>query len=308
MKKSLTAILVVLAVAVAHGGKCSVGGQPNLCVRGKAIKSVQVDTPEQCCAACSSTAGCVAYQFSTDSGTFRNCALKPSAQHTGQGNCTSGILSPGPAPGPTPSPAPGNSLTFDAMFAGAPGAVLQRDAYVAVYGNVPAGTKNVRLQLDGTDLGEASIDAPSRRWNATLPPQSASMNRTLTVTAAQNMSARVRVHFGTVVLCSGQSNMGMKVGYGAPATVPPPDSGEGPNKPSFSADNGTAETANAGRYTGRIFIRHVNPLKGGSSSPIGLLQRYQWNDVTSKTLGDFEAVCWYSGVSLFEQGDFERRN
>ena len=97
--RNLTAI--ALTIAVAHAlRKCPASGEQNLCVRGKALKNIEVDTPEQCCAACYSTAGCAAYQFSTDPGVFRNCALKPSAQNTGKGNCTSGILSPGPDPGP----------------------------------------------------------------------------------------------------------------------------------------------------------------------------------------------------------------
>eukprot|EP00937_MAST-01D_sp_MAST-1D-sp2_P006005 g6005.t1 len=210
------------------------------------------------------------------------------------------------------SPGPGGALAFDAMFVGAPGAVLQHGAWVAVWGTAPAGAVRVRLLLDGTPIDAAGVNATTNVWRATLPPQAPQFNRTLTAEVAAAGTARgaaaappvsVRVHFGHVVLCSGQSNMGMSVGYGAPATVPP--HGFGPDKPSFSADNGTAETAASGAYTGRIFIRHVNAATatagGGTGPGLGLLRRGEWNDVNPNTLGDFSAVCWYSGVALWEQ-------
>jgi hypothetical protein len=204
------------------------------------------------------------------------------------------------------------------MFAGAPGAVLQHGAWVAVWGQTPPGaaaSPPLRVLLDGVDVAAAAVDAGTGRWSATLPPQPPAFNQTLTVVAAADndnasATASVRVHFGEVVLCSGQSNAGMKVGYGAPHTIPP--HGFGPDKPSFSADNGTAETAHSGRYTGRIFVRHQNPQTASAAATaargVGLLTHNAWNDVGPNTLGDFEAVCWYAGVSLFEEAGMAASN
>ena len=297
----LVASLLPLSSAAVRPGACPVGGLANTCVRGSAFnKTAGVASYDACCALCSATAACAAFELIPPS----TCALKPAGTLSPYaGNCTSGVLH-GPAPGPAPTPSPG-ALSFDAMFAGAPGAVLQHGAPVAVWGRVAAGAampSMLRLLLDGVAAADALVDTASGRWHATLPPQAPAFNRTLTVTvagASPSASASARVHFGEVVLCSGQSNMGMKVGYGAPHTIPPP--GFGANRTSFSADNGTAETAQSGRYTGRIFVRQAPMPANPATEQLGRMKHAEWNDVTPDTLGDFEALCWYAGVSLYEQ-------
>lgn len=89
--------------------------------------------------------------------------------------------------------------------------------------------------------------------------------------------------------------MGMSVGYGAPHARYP----GGPNRTAFSADNGTAENAAAGRYTGKIFLRIDNGPYSNWNGSGGHRTTY-WTDVNNKTLGAFSAVCWYSGKHLYD--------
>merc|ERR1719272_1868460 len=101
-------------------------------------------------------------------------------------------------------------------------------AAAQVWGTVPEGVAAATLQLDGgggATGGDAVnvsvvVDVATRTWSAVLPPQPAGYNRSLTVSAAGKGSVTTTVHFGHVILCSGQSNMGMDVGYGAPDTIP----------------------------------------------------------------------------------------
>lgn len=175
---------------------------------------------------------------------------------------------------------------FDPMFND--GAVLQMaPAHPAVWGRASAG-KQVALSLDGVPSPAAQVPVGvDGRWVATLPPQAASFNRTLEISDGDSRSAVVAiVSFGHVVLCSGQSNMAMAVG------------GLGvfhkPNKTAFAADNGTAESAASGRFTGKIWYREDT-----NDTYVG--PKRVWRPVSPATLPGFSAVCWYAGKSLFEQ-------
>merc|ERR1711865_1173984 len=95
----------------------------------------------------------------------------------------------------------------------------------------------VLLYLDGEHLAHASVDA-SGNWKATLAPHEAAFDKTLTaVGSAGNTS--IKVNFGDVLLCSGQSNMDMPI----------------VNKEGgFQADDGPAEVARSSKYTGGIWL------------------------------------------------------
>ena len=129
---------------------------------------------------------------------------------------------------------PSPFVEFDAMFGD--GAVLQmQPARAAVWGRAPPGA--VALSLDGVAVARAAVGSDGR-WSTTLPPQPPGYNRTLRV-AAGSAGQSVCVSFGSVLLCSGQSNMAMSVGG--------PGDFHKPNHTAFAADNGTAESAAASR-------------------------------------------------------------
>ena len=177
-------------------------------------------------------------------------------------------------------------VELDPMFTD--GAVLQMaPAHPAVWGR--ASSSEVTLSLEGSAYPAARVPVGiDGRWTATLPPQAPSYNRTMEVSDG-NLHAptiAVLVSFGHVLLCSGQSNMAMAVGG--------PGVFHKPNKTAFAADNGTAESAASGRFTGKIWYREDT-----NDTYIG--PKRVWRPVSPTTLPGFSAVCWYAGKSLFEQ-------
>lgn len=163
------------------------------------------------------------------------------------------------------------NLTFADVFHG--GAVLQRGVEVIIYGT--SGEKEVTLHLDQHIVYTAKVGT-NNQWIAYLPSQIAAFNKTIVAHDASGF-VQITVSFGDVILCSGQSNMGMDVG-----PYPPRN---------FDADNGAAESANAGRYTGRIWLKSRKSRYPNATS---------WFSVTSQSLPSFSAVCWYTGKALFE--------
>merc|ERR1719461_772683 len=106
------------------------------------------------------------------------------------------------------------------MFQG--GAVLQRDTKdVPVWGT--SGEKEVSLLLDDKKIATVPVSTDGK-WKAFIGPNAAAYNRTLTL-ADISGNASVTISFGEVVICAGQSNMGMQVG---------------PSERAFDADNATA--------------------------------------------------------------------
>jgi hypothetical protein len=79
----------------------------------------------------------------------------------------------------------------------------------------------------------------------------------------------------------------------------------------FSAANGTAEAAAAGRYTGKISLMGLQtrlpngtycPRRSKNDPPCTPYP--EWNNAdagTTGTVAQFSAVCWYTGKALFEK-------
>lgn len=111
-------------------------------------------------------------------------------------------------------------------------------------------------------------------WQARLPPMPAGfghmVNVTTNSTSRDSYNASTGINFGTVLLCSGQSNMMLNVG---PCH--------------FDADNGTAESLASSRFTGKISLLST--------------YRLQWQNVSNATLPHFSAVCWYTGKAYYEK-------
>ena len=132
------------------------------------------------------------------------------------------------------------------MFLGVDGAVpvLQRHQVTSVWGNAPAGQQVAVFLGKARKADAGAVANASGVWTAFVPPQPAAYNVTLTVIADSGATVKAKVSFGEVVLCVGQSNMGMQVG---------------PSVRGFDADNSTAEGGAAGRYSGRISLHSRTP-------------------------------------------------
>eukprot|EP00039_Didymoeca_costata_P004263 m.72340 g.72340 ORF g.72340 m.72340 type:complete len:542 (-) comp12317_c0_seq1:86-1711(-) len=180
-------------------------------------------------------------------------------------------------------------------------AVLQENEIVSIWGN--SSGASVVVSIDAHEVSHADVDADGN-WKSYLPPHATSWGTTLTVKNSVGEVTKATVKYGQVLLCSGQSNMGMPVHNWSVG--------------GFSAANGTAEVAAAGRYSNKIsllsvatpFPRPSAPVWNGSGScgwPAGSnpdCKPYpQWNMVSpgvNGTLHGFSAVCWYSGKFLFD--------
>lgn len=268
-------LLLSLSLARSLAGlSCPTNISTGVCVVGVADQHVRTNSSADCCTACTQDPACVAWQLRPASVSPNNCALKTTVIRFDSGNCTSGsMIAPPPGPLP-PSPAPADTLAFHKMFQG--GAVLQRDEHTPVWGTATAGTAvSVRR---GDEPAIHTIANSSGIWLLLLPPHPAQYNITLTATLAgapAAANAAVSVSFGEVVLCVGQSNMGMQVG---------------PSERAFDADNATAEAAAAGRYSGRIQLF----ASGG-----GRTKNPAWYTVDPISIRNFSAVCWLTGRDLF---------
>jgi len=281
-------ILVSFAlISTGASTECPSGSSEKTRLTGTAYKRLDLETAEDCCAHCSDDQpACAGWVFYVDKS---SCVLKNETQHeVADDTCISGSAgpptpSPQPSPTPTPSPAPTPTPSppkpvvaplLDTMFQG--GAVLQRDVAVAVWGTSQDSKVQLQLRLpEGNQAVEMAVPVnASGIWLTYLPPQAAGYGYELEVSDSQDMTT-VGISFGEVVLCAGQSNMGMQVG---------------PSERAFDADNATAEAAAAGRYTGKIMLhartsRYVNAT--------------MWYDVTPESITTFSAVCWYAGRDLW---------
>lgn len=103
-------------------------------------------------------------------------------------------------------------VTLSAFFG--PGMVLQRDLPIAVWGNAAPGEKILVTLGDASSTAEADDDG---RWSATLPAHTASATPQALVVKGKNELRIADVLVGDVWLCSGQSNMNLRLSQAADA-------------------------------------------------------------------------------------------
>jgi sialate O-acetylesterase len=128
--------------------------------------------------------------------------------------------------------------------------VLQRDTPANVYGSsgVPGETVTVTLVQHGkfSDQHASTIVPANGSWIVSLPPQKASEGWTVTVIAGSDQTKRTKVlknvAFGDVYLCSGQSNMEVRVADAFNASSEIAASGSYPGIRMWTAANTIAES------------------------------------------------------------------
>ena len=177
-------------------------------------------------------------------------------------------------------PASAANVTLASLFWGSSVVLQAGNSGARVWGSASPGA-SVRLTLDGAPVGTSVADA-SGRWETLIPEQPPSW-RVLTLRVADDSSDSVAsLRFGTVMLCSGQSNMELPVG---------------------ELSNGTEEVAGAGAFNGRISLATLQTPRGTTPSWNGSNVAPQWNAVSpghGGTLEGFSGLCWLSGRALFE--------
>lgn len=152
-------------------------------------------------------------------------------------------------------------------------AVLQADLPLPVWGTAEPG-ESVRVAIAGASAeGVASQEG---KWQVELPPMAAGGPYPLVIEGAQTRLVFEDVLIGEVWLCSGQSNMGVKVrGRDAPVV------------------NRDAEAARAGRPQLRYFDVH----RAISLNPLETVEG-QWVVSAPDAVFDFSAVAYFFGRDL----------
>ena len=122
----------------------------------------------------------------------------------------------------------------------------------------------------------ATASAADGRFSVTLPPQPASLTpRTLTVAAGAHKLTLSDVVFGSVYVCSGQSNMGLQVA----ATI-----------------NATAEEAAAGSHGTGLRIMQValaDAYWNTTTAQDNLSVSIPWARAAPGNVGGMSAMCYY---------------
>jgi len=190
-------------------------------------------------------------------------------------------------------------------------AVLQRaPATPLLYGTAPA---NAQVEVTVAGRAQQVTADSSGSWMVMLEAHAEAWQVPLTVkpvaVSSSSCTVATTVSFGETILCGGQSNMGMPVIATSPCCSQPEP------RPRtchcFQAQNGTAEVSAAGRYSGKIVVASVGGASGqhnGTYCPYpwtnrSCLSQPEWNAVIpgmKGTVAKFSAICWYTGVALFE--------
>lgn len=89
------------------------------------------------------------------------------------------------------------------------GMILQRNAQVPIFGKASPG-EAVRVQPDWIDRSFKTVAEPDGRWSVTVPTGETGAPHSLTVHAGNTITL-TNILFGEVWLCSGQSNMEMRM-------------------------------------------------------------------------------------------------
>lgn len=158
--------------------------------------------------------------------------------------------------------------------------VLQRDTPARVYSSTgnPGETVTVTAVKDGgygdTTTSASTVVPANGSWVVSLPPQKASTGWTVTVTAGRDLSKRTtvlkNVAFGDVYLCSGQSNMEVRVA---------------------DVFNASAEIAASGSYPGIRMWTAANVIANNRQSDIPYLQN-STQVPKGDDIGPYAASAW----------------
>jgi sialate O-acetylesterase len=154
-------------------------------------------------------------------------------------------------------------------------AILQRERPVKLFGWSAANEKVLVLFKNGTYETKAN---ESGKWTVELPPQKAGGPYELKFTGEKNEITLKNVLFGDVWLCSGQSNMEMKV------------------------NNVKEKYADIVAASSNSFIRHFEvPQKYDFQEPHEDLDGGQWKEANPENTLQFSAVAYFFAKDLYDK-------
>ena len=216
------------------------------------------------------------------------CVPRPGGGFPSSGDCLADGCGqpapPPPPPGPPPGPTPGG-LWLPPIFAS--DMVLQAERS-SIHGHaVPGAAVTLVASPARAGFPAVVVAGSDGVWTAKLGAQpSHVVPANITVTSGAGSVTLSRVLWGDVILCSGQSNMGIPVSY---------------------ILNSTAVTAAAQGLGRSVRLLRVASGDGQATSPQSdVTLQLGWTKATPATVFTFSAVCWTFALNLAYQrpGEF----
>lgn len=208
------------------------------------------------------------------------CVPTPGGEYPTDGDCLADGCGqprpPVPPPGPPPGPIPGH-LWLPPIFAD--DMVLQAEAS-SIHGHaMPGATVTLAATPARAGIPTEVVAGADGVWNASFGSQLASMALTnLTIRSGAGIVTFSRVLFGDVILCSGQSNMGIPTSY---------------------ILNSTAVIAAAEKLGKSVRLLRVASGDGQATTPqTDVTLQLEWTRATPATVAGFSAVCWTFALNL----------
>lgn len=169
-----------------------------------------------------------------------------------------------------------SAIAADAEFANTydDDMVLQADKPATLWGTAKTGTK---VFVDFQNERYDALSDQNGKWQLTLPAQKAGKTGDITLLSEQGetIGKLKNVVFGDVWLCSGQSNMGLRV---REAAYPDRTAKEGEGYP----------------------IRIMQVAKSSKVTPsYNFKPSIPWSQATEQSLPDFSAVCWEFAKEIY---------
>ena len=161
---------------------------------------------------------------------------------------------------------------------------LQREPIAARLWGCGEGGKHISVILDGEAAATTTVTV-NGTWVLDLPPQPASVNRTIKISDGSDAITLTDVAFGDIYLCSGQSNMEMSVN---------------------NAFNASAEIAASKNFPHIRLATVARAVAGTPQAHAKSKANYTWARASPKAFSPvggapfswFSAACWYFGRDL----------
>jgi len=153
--------------------------------------------------------------------------------------------------------------------------ILQRDVPINVWGKAK---KNQEITIIFNEEAFSAKAAENGEWKVVLPPTAAGPHCEMTIKTDEEIIEFTDIVMGDIWLCSGQSNMEMKV---------------------KECNEATQEIADAND----VFIRHFNFPYSYSKIPEDEFEPANWDIASPETVGEFTAAGYYFAKELRKHTD-----
>lgn len=267
-KQIFSAVIIILSVSMtissdANEMSCSFENSTDL--KGNDISQLQTDSKGSCCAICSNHPNCTHWTWG-ETVAIHTCFLKYSAAGKRvQKGAWSGTA---------------DTLSFQVASVFGSNMVLQKAPTKAkIWGMASIPGTIISIQFNNK-IYNVTVDT-LHHWVVSLDPTPAGGPYQIRITSANSLVVFENILVGDVFICSGQSNMEFQVSQ---------------------AFNSSIEIARAKSYiTKPIRIFQAGHSSADEPSYDFAKVNIPWSNVSSTNIGQFSAVCWFSGRDTLDQ-------